>query len=343
MVEQTLYPPIKSMRYLISLSFFGVFLAVLVIGLGAYTRLTDAGLGCPDWPGCYGVLFEPAVSTLEATPWSTKAWTEMAHRYLAGSLGLLVLTLLGSVLFLRRSYLLPWKIPSLLLLLIFCQALLGMWTVTLKLHPTVVMSHLLGGFSTMTLFWLYGLQLMAIRDPLFSLSPAMQHRYKPFVLTALALLILQIALGAWTSANYAALVCPTFPQCHTSWLPASNFTEAFQLFHPTGSNFEFGLLDNAARMTIHMMHRLGALLATSAIFVTCGLIIKDSCSRHLSGVVGVIILLLCLQIALGITNVLAVLPLPIAVMHNVIAALLLLGMVTLTYSVCATRKEGRTS
>jgi len=351
------------------LSFIATCLALIVIGLGAYTRLTDAGLGCPDWPGCYGHLFEPNTTASPTIPvankvattssllpqagegarradegsfindqpikenvWAVQAWTEMIHRYAAGTLGLLVLGLF--ILALRSRATLPWKIPCILAVLIVWQALLGMWTVTLKLHPTIVMAHLLGGFTTLTLLWLYHLQIQNKTKPLKLSLPKI---YTPLVVTSLTLLILQIALGGWTSANYAALACLDFPQCQAAWLPTHNFYDALTLWHSVGPNFEFGLLDNAARMTIHMMHRLGALLTTLVLTLTCGIILKTT--PHLHKIVWIIIALLCLQVALGITNILAILPLGIAVMHNMVAALLLLSVVTLTYYVCISDKK----
>lgn len=328
--------------------FIATGLALIVIGLGAYTRLTDAGLGCPDWPGCYGHLFEPN-NFLKENFWTTKAWTEMIHRYVAGSLGLLILVLfffslryhftLPSKVNNETSF--PIKIPCLLLVLIICQALLGMWTVTLKLHPTIVMAHLLGGFTTLTLLWLYYLQLknyLSVNSPFLRKAVILPNYYKPLTLLCLITVILQIALGGWTSANYAALACLDFPQCQASWLPAHNFSAAFTLLHPIGPNFEFGLLDNAARITIHMTHRFGALLTTLLLTLTCGIMLKTNISSLLRKTAWVIIALLCLQVALGITNILAILPLPIAVMHNMVAALLLLSVVTLTYYVFISRR-----
>ena len=314
---------LKTLRLL---SFLGACLALIVIGLGAYTRLTDAGLGCPDWPGCYGHLIQN-----EHSNWSLQAWTEMIHRYIAGSLGLLVLGITFLAIKARKT--LPYKIPLFLVGLIICQALLGMWTVTLKLHPTIVMLHLIGGFTTLTLLWLYYLQLRTLSEKQTTTVPT---SIKRFLIIALGLLILQIALGGWTSANYAALACLDFPQCQGSWLPQSNFSQALTFLHPIGPNFEFGLFDSATRMTIHMMHRFGALITTVAITLSCGMLLRNGREKindPFRKATWVVIGLLCFQVSLGITNVLEVLPLGIAVLHNMVAAMLLLSVVTLTYLV----------
>lgn len=303
--------------------FFATGLALLVIALGAYTRLTDAGLGCPDWPGCYGDLIQN-----QNNMWTRQAWTEMIHRYIAGTLGLLVLCIVGIAFTYRK--ILPHKIPFILLGLIVFQALLGMWTVTLKLHPSIVTLHLVGGFSTLSLLWLYFLQLRE-RHVITKASPSSPLFW--ILLIALTCLLLQILLGAWTSSNYAALACLDFPQCQQSWLPQSNFKEAFIFWHPIGPNFEYGLLDNSSRMTIHMVHRFWAMITAGVITLACGLLLRQSPDSSMRRVIYSVIVLLCVQLSLGITNVIAVLPLGIAVLHNIFAALLLLSLVTLTYSV----------
>jgi cytochrome c oxidase assembly protein subunit 15 len=297
-----------------------VILAILVVGLGAYTRLTDAGLGCPDWPGCYGHML---VQSMTAEP--QKAWTEMIHRYFAGSLATLTITLAAFTFIWRKTLQLPVALPVTLLGLILFQAALGMWTVTLKLQPTIVMLHLLGGFATLGTLWI---TYRLARAP--SPQPIMAHKNNGFVVFAaitLSFLVLQIALGGWTSANYAALACPGFPTCTNSWLPQSDFKSAFQLWPELGQNYTGGYLDSAARMSIHMMHRLGALISTLLIFSLAHLVMFRI--PELKRLAVVLLCLLTLQIGLGITNVLKLLPLGVAVSHNIIAALLLLGMITL--------------
>lgn len=292
-------------------------LATLVIGLGAYTRLTDAGLGCPDWPGCYGKLTLPhpeeapilALSHPERPLETHKARNEMIHRYAAGSLGMLLLMLF--VVSWREARRLP-PLPTCLLLLVVGQALLGMLTVTATLHPLIVMGHLLGGFALLTLLWLSLTR---------SLSPlAAPPWLKKLGGLALLALLLQIALGGWTSANYAAMACSELPLCQGEWHQQLSLTEAFHL--PLGhASYEFGVLGREARQTIHIGHRLGALLATLALLVfSLGLL-----SQGARASAALILALLLCQLLLGIANVVFILPLPNALAHNLVAVHLLIA------------------
>ncbi len=314
------------------LSLLTALLAFCVILMGAYVRLSDAGLGCPDWPGCYGQLVVP--ETLPAAhpddPGQVrplhrgKAWKEMIHRYLAGTLGLMILLLAALAWRNRGDPGQPRLLPGLLLGLIILQAALGMWTVTLLVKPVIVTAHLLGGFATFVLLVLLTLRLR--RKRLFARFewPAGVRRHARL---ALLVLIAQITLGGWTSTNYAALGCSDFPQCHAGqWWPETDFAEAFTLWRGLGVNYEFGVLENDARSAIHLTHRIGALLTLLVIgSLTLRLWAQPIHGlRNLGGIAG---LLLATQIALGITNVLSHLPLPVAVAHNGVAALLL---VTLT-------------
>lgn len=325
-------------RLYANLLLFAVMLAMLVVVLGAYTRLADAGLGCPDWPGCYGQLTAPSgkmevAMANQAYPERpvefTKAIKEMVHRYFAGALILTVFFLM----------LLAWKdredpsSPKWLLTAIFglilLQAVLGMWTVTWKLKPVVVMAHLLGGFATLALLWL---ALLRIRW-----APAGRSRFGAsglqwLILAGLVVLVCQIALGGWTSSNYAALACPDFPTCQTRWWPAMDWSEAFVLWRGIGQNYEFGILDPDARTAIHMSHRLGALLT---FLVLAGLsigIMAGRQDRNLKRIAGVVMTVLLVQVALGISNIVFSLPLPVATAHNAVGAVLLLSMVTLAYA-----------
>jgi len=309
-------------------------LALAVVILGAYTRLTDAGLGCPDWPGCYGKLFvideQHAQLLYPDIPLEkTKAMTEMGHRYLASTLGFFILLLAGLAIYYRRvdkDY--PFLLPLGLLILVIGQGLLGMWTVTLKLHPTVVMAHLLGGFTTLSLLALLLLRSYAPKIPTTTLY---NTRWPCWALLSLVILALQIALGGWTSSNYAALACPDFPTCQQQWLPPLDVKKAFTLWHPLGPNFEGGLLDNAARVTIHLAHRLGALITLLYFTGFIVLLWRATQEKLIRRVLIVLGFLLILQITLGITNVVELLPLSIAVLHHAVAALLLLTVVTLNY------------
>ncbi len=302
-------------------------LALIVIVKGAYVRLSDAGLGCPDWPGCYGRLLVPAAAReipsdqLSARPLETgKAWREMIHRYLASSLGTLILLLAVAAWFVRHERVMA--IPMWLVPLVMFQGLLGMWTVTLLLKPLIVVGHLFGGFTVLSLLWWNFLDSRAF--------PRAKNRQglRRFAGIAIVTLAGQIFLGGWTSANYAALACVDFPQCHGQWWPQLDFHNAFILWRGLGINYEFGVLDTPARTAIHVVHRLGAGVTAVVVLALCAYARRVS-DIHGRRIASCIIAALALQIMLGITNVLRGLPLPVAVMHNGTAALLLLSLVTL--------------
>ncbi len=319
------------------LVYFACVLAFTVVVLGAYTRLADAGLGCPDWPGCYGELLVPDNEEsverkhyLEQRPLETaKAWKEMVHRYFAGALGLVILAIAVWSWLRRDQRNQPVWLPTFLLLLVVFQAALGMWTVTLQLKPLVVMAHLLGGMSTLALLVLLALRL---RDPEI---PAMQRINQPLgwrvpAIIGLIVVVAQIALGGWTSSNYAALACPDFPTCQNQWWPQTDFGEAFVLWRGLGVNYEFGVLEHPARVAIHLVHRIGALVT----FLYVGWLALRLITRAQYGLekIGILIaVLLSLQIALGIGNIVLQLPLAVAVAHNAGAGLLLLSLVLLNY------------
>jgi len=318
-------------HFMKQLIFFGVILALIVIVLGAYTRLSDAGLGCPDWPGCYGHLTVPnQVDHLvyDRTLESGKAWKEMIHRYVAGTLGLVILFIFILSIIKRATLKRPLLLPSLLLIVVIFQALLGMWTVTLKLSPVVVSAHLLGGLTTLSLLWLLFLQY---RDVKKTSSNTEEGGLKFAASIGLLLVIMQIFLGGWTSSNYAALACGnTFPSCLGEWWPEMNFTEGFRFLHEPGKNYEFGTLSAGARSAIQMIHRIGAFIVFTYLIILAGRLIKRAPFKK---IVSVLLLLLFIQISLGIMNVMLGLPLLIAVFHNLIAALLLLTLITLNYKV----------
>ncbi|MGE3297213.1 MAG: heme A synthase [Porticoccaceae bacterium] len=319
------------------LALIAVCLAVVVVGLGAFTRLADAGLGCPDWPGCYGHLLWPRadheIASADArfpdAPVATdKTWPEMVHRYFAGALALCILALAVLAWRRRRDSDYPFRLPLLLLFLVIWQALFGMWTVTLKLWPQVVTLHLLGGVTIVALLWLLALRL---RDRPWRVEGAIACRLralKPWVVLGLATVFCQIALGGWTTSNYAALACGDFPTCHDQWWPAMNFGQGFDIAQSVGPNYLGGLLESEARTAIHMGHRIGALATTLTMLGLCGalLAVPWAGARRLAGIVA---LALTVQVALGIANVHFALPLPVAVAHNLGAAFLLLALVTL--------------
>ncbi|MCD5328316.1 heme A synthase [Chromobacterium piscinae] len=300
------------------LVWLALLLAVVVVPFGAYVRLSHAGLGCPDWPGCYGQISpaHAADSILQAQALSPegpvspgKAWREMLHRYLAGSLGALI-ALIAWRAWREKRQCLP---AGLLLAALGLQGLLGMLTVTLLLKPVIVTSHLLGGMAVLQI-----LGWMALSPGLPPVAvPARQVRLAAWLVSALAL---QLALGGWVSSNYAALACQGFPACNGESWPALRFDHAFHLLRELGEAPDGSLLDFASLVTIHWLHRLGALLVSLLLLSSLWLGWRERALRpHL----------LCLgaawlvQVGLGVANVLLQLPLPLAVAHNVGAALLL--------------------
>lgn len=309
-------------------------LAFVVIVLGAYTRLTDAGLGCPDWPGCYGKLIVPPSEEhvtqkhyLEQRALEPeKGWMEMIHRYFAGALGLFILAIAIWSWKRRKQYPeQPIWLPTALLGLVIFQAALGMWTVTLLLKPVVVMAHLLGGFATLSL-----LVLLALRTaPRSAAATPKVSRWRKAGMVGLFILVAQIALGGWTSTNYAALSCLDFPTCQGSWVPEMDFDEAFVMWRGLGVNYEYGVLEHPARTAIHVTHRIGALV--TVLYLGWLIFTLLRAGKGLTGAALLIGGLLTVQVALGIGNVVLHLPLGVATAHNGVAALLLLSLVYLNY------------
>lgn len=324
------------------LALFGCILAFGVIGLGAFTRLVDAGLGCPDWPGCYGHALWPraaedvarANAAFPDTPVEhDKTWPEMIHRYFAASLGVLAIGLALLSWRHRRQSDQPVKLPFLLLGLIILQGVFGMWTVTLKLWPKVVTVHLLGGFATLTLFWLLTQRLANWRWQLPMASLGRLYSLRPWVVLALLVTIGQITLGGWVTANYAAVACPDLPTCQGQWLPPMDFKHGFNVFQELGPNYLGGQLHNEARVAIHYAHRVGALVTVVVVGTLCSLLWWRGAlpvTRRMAVLLGAV---LGLQVLLGLGNILLHFPVWVAVAHNVVGALLLLILVTLTHRV----------
>ena len=358
------------------LAAFATLFAFLVIVFGAFVRLSNAGLSCPDWPTCYGKATWPgheqeiarANEAFPDRPFEThKAWREQVHRMLAGTLGVLVLALALVAVWRRRAFvamllaaamaaaigvflymkgahaasavlsgvaiLLPliaaakldrapaWRVAVIAFAVVIFQAMLGMWTVTLLLKPVVVMGHLLGGLLTFSLLAYVALALAQPRA-----SDAAQRRLKAVIVVAIVLLSVQIALGGWTSANYAALACGMdFPRCAGAWWPQPDFHEGFVLWRGIGVNYEGGVLDGAARAAIHIAHRIGATIVFGHVLATALLAWRRGLRANATAVA----LLLCTQVALGIANVKLLLPLPLATAHNAGAALLLFSLIAL--------------
>ena len=322
------------------LTLFAFFLAAVVVVLGAWTRLVDAGLGCPDWPGCYGFPLVPSsvehIAIAEerfpdAPVEAHRAWPEMVHRYFASTLGFVIVVL--TIVFARgqrETTRPPLKLPIALLAMVILQGAFGAWTVTLKLWPQVVTAHLLGGFTTLSLLW-----LLYLRQ-----SPGLGARWQvPANLSGLArialiVVVFQIALGGWVSSNYAALACRDFPTCHDLFLPPMDFAGGFDVLQEVGPNYLGGQLENDARVTIQVAHRFGALVVMFA----GGLLVLrlwQAGSRFafaLAIVIGA-------QIGLGIANVLLLLPLTIATLHNAVGALVLLTLVTVNFRAFQSRQQ----
>ena len=314
--------------------FTATVLAFLLVMLGAFVRLSDAGLGCPDWPGCYGQVLAPhsaksLQSIVEAFPEQkiepAKAWKEMAHRYVAGILGLLILTIAILAWTQRRALgQSPWLASSLVGLVIF-QAALGMWTVTLLLKPAIVTLHLLGGMATLALLtW-----LLLKRRRGHARGPY-GFRFKAFGWVSLVVVFGQIALGGWVSANYAVLGCLDFPTCKSLWVPTMDFNHAFHVTRDLGKTASGELLSNDSLTAIHWVHRVGALITLLVVGVFALVCLKPWPLR-IFGLAALI--LLTTQIGLGITNVLSSLLLPVAVAHNGVAALLLITIVVLNFRI----------
>ncbi|GAD80140.1 COX15/CtaA family protein [Vibrio ezurae] len=336
------------------LTWVALFMTLVVIALGAYTRLADAGLGCPDWPGCYGQIGVPMQAEDIAKAEQlfpqravepSKAWLEMIHRYFAGTLGFVVFAL-SSLIWKSSVTYRPFAVV--LSTVIIAQAALGMWTVTLKLMPVIVMLHLLGGF---TLFSLLAWLMCHLRSAssmqkqrtvnIDYLSTSSLSVLRSFTVFATAVLILQIMLGGWTSSNYAALMCTSLPICQGDWQSHLDFANAFNFIQSGFDDYEFGVLDYGARMTIHVTHRIGALITTLVLLLLIILLYKSALPAA-KAYVKVIALGLMVQVLLGVANVVFHLPLLNAVMHNLSAALLLVTLIATNHFVWVKVQSSRT-
>jgi cytochrome c oxidase assembly protein subunit 15 len=318
-------------------------LTLFLVALGAYVRLTDAGLGCPDWPGCYGKLspFHAEVEILDAERLSPagpvsapKAWKEMIHRYLASLVGAMITAIVLKVLYMRQRVQrgreqpdLSLGLPLLLLGLVVLQGLFGKWTVTLLLKPAIVTVHLLGGMVILAaLTWLSAKHL---RPPAAG-RPAEARLLRPLGLLGLVLVMIQIALGGWVSTNYAALACIDFPTCHGRWMPDMDFGHAFQLQRELGMTKAGAPLSNAALNAIHWTHRIGALVVAAYLGAVTLVAFRMTGLRVYAMALATV---LVIQLLFGITNILAMLPLAVALAHNVGAALLLMSVVMLNFAI----------
>ena len=311
---------------------FGIVLALIVVVLGAYTRLADAGLGCPDWPGCYGQLIVPDAqdgSTIEGYTRpleAEKGWKEMIHRYAASTLGLVILIIFYLALKGKTTFPQSLKLPGALVAMVMFQGALGMWTVTQLVHPGIVTMHLLGGFTTASmLLWL----LLNQTRPSINYTHTLK-RHKALIIGATVLLVLQITLGGWTSTNYAALSCSNnFPTCLGSYWPQMDFMGALY-WGPLGVDYEYGVLDSPARVAIQMLHRIGAL---SVVVVMTIMFFVIKVYRHINTNIKIVGALVTIQATLGILNVVMSLPMAVAVLHNAVALILLMSMIALLHKV----------
>jgi cytochrome c oxidase assembly protein subunit 15 len=312
------------------LALAGAVLAFGVVVLGAWVRLSAAGLGCPDWPGCYGHLtVDQAAQNVDSInqafphrPFEYhKAIKEMVHRYFASTLGLVILVLAALAIANRRDPNQPVALPVALVGLVILQGLLGMWTVTLLLKPLIVVLHLLGGLTTLSL-----LAWLAI-DPERRTRAPQEAGIRSLATFGLIVLALQISAGGWTSSNYAALACPDFPTCQNVAWPEMDLKDAFVLWRGLGIDYEGGVLNHPARVAIHFVHRLGALITALVLGWLCfqswrkG---RNTAIRAAGAMLGVVLLV---QLILGPLMVVRALPLPLATAHNAVAALLLLSVV----------------
>ena len=308
------------------LSFVGALFTLIVISLGAWVRLTDAGLGCPDWPGCYGLLTTPdtvdeLAKAREYYPNADidvgKAWREMLHRYMAGLLGLYVFFITYiSIKYSKRSY----TLPVLISILIIIQAIMGMLTVTMLVKPTIVTTHLFFGMLTATLLFINSLK--------YSNTSMTSEKIPAIALIIITItwvfLIIQILLGGWTSTNYASLACTDFPKCLDQWYPKEMiFNEAFNVINLPDVNYEGGILAYGAKVAIHYSHRITALILTFVFISALYVVFKLNKHSLLKKLMSISIIFFILQVILGISNVVYSLPLNIAVWHTMNAAILM--------------------
>jgi heme a synthase len=355
---------IPAAAWMRNLALAAVLLGLTVVVLGAYVRLTAAGLGCPDWPGCYGhitpLAAEQSLSTgavLTGSPLDvTKAWHEMIHRYAASTLGFLIVLIAALGIASRHESPRRARYAVALLGIVVLQGALGMLTVTLLLRPLIVTLHLLFGITTVSLLWWLWLSLQAegaesgpsgaawaehgsVRlaqgAPRVRVgSSAARGAVWAARLAVLALVVLavQIALGGWTSSNYAAIACPDFPTCQASWWPSMDYRHAFVLWHARSIDYEGGILTSAARRAIHFTHRMGAAVTACVLIAAALAAFRQRALSRPRMAAWLVLATLAVQVTIGISMVLQGFPLWLATAHNAGAALTLLAVLALVHS-----------
>jgi heme a synthase len=321
---------------------FAACLTFGIVVLGAFVRLSDAGLGCPDWPGCYGHIGVPnepheivkAESAFPGKPVEVaKGWIEMIHRYFATGLGFLIVIIAALAYKNRQSLQQKIGLPIALVGAVIFQGMLGMWTVTLLLKPAIVTAHLIGGMTILALLtWLMLRQYERAGKPRIMVSESLTWHAR----IGLVVLAGQIILGGWVSTNYAALACVDFPTCNTRMLPQMDFANAFHVLRELGMTASGAALSHDALTAIHWSHRLGALITT---LVLGSLALRMLKVTELKKAARMLLAVLFLQISLGITIVLTSLPLPLAVLHNAFAALLLVTLVIINFRMSAATRQ----
>jgi cytochrome c oxidase assembly protein subunit 15 len=310
------------------LALIAAILCLGVVVLGGYTRLSNSGLGCPDWPGCFGHIAPTGSAEHYATQADVrKAWVEMIHRYFASTLGLLCMAIAVLAIRARHERGVNVWLSVALVPLVVLQGILGMLTVTWLLKPLIVTGHLLGGLTTFALLlWLWLSMRATARavdgNTVLAGNRVVEGGGRTRFIAALALvaLFIQVFLGGWTSSNYAAVACPDLPRCQGQWMPEADYDDAFVLWRGLGINYAGGVLDHPARVAIHFSHRVGAVVASTLLLLAAFLAMRLGPGPRWAGVL--VIAALALQVSIAVFMVLRAFPLELAAAHNAGAALL---------------------
>jgi heme a synthase len=328
--------PMREVIWIRRLALIGALLCFGVVVLGGYTRLSNSGLGCPDWPGCFGHIAPTGSAEHYASDADVrKAWVEMIHRYFASTLGLIIVVIAALSIRARQAPGVRVGFALVLLVLVVLQGMLGMLTVTWLLKPLIVTGHLVGGLATFALLlWLW-LSMRAEARIVDGFSVLAGNRVaesggraRVWAGLALAALALQVGLGGWTSSNYAAVACPDLPKCQDQWIPEADYQDAFVLWRGLGINYAGGVLDHPARVAIHFTHRVGAVVVSVLLVLAAWFAFRGLGSRPRWAALAVLAAL-GLQISIGVFMVLRAFPLELAAAHNAGAALLVAAAVWL--------------